>query len=244
MGSSNTVTMGHGAGLWGHRTPDSLSGCALPHTALGLFSGLGEWQETSLCYSQPCFHRLTLVQASRQTVSLLERFKEQKCVFDKRHHVLCGSGMFNNIFPALSFLPLFDRHVCLGIVHPLYPFLLIFISSSGTMYTYRIKLFHSPMGQWLNDSNTSGSFQWPKAQYYDHFSGLVSGGKICVRVEVVSHPLGGSRQRPTHPRPVEGSPPCTCFSATCSSLSKWAPCLGQEALQTLSVVLRLLWSLE
>ena len=27
-----------------------------------------------------------------------------------------------------------------------------------------------------------------------------------MRVEVVSHPLGGSLQRPTHPRPVEGSP--------------------------------------
>ena len=37
-------------------------------------------------------------------MSLLERFEEQKCVFDKRHHVLYGSSMFDNIFPALGFL--------------------------------------------------------------------------------------------------------------------------------------------
>ena len=104
MWSSNTVKTGHGAGLWGHSAPDSLGGCPLPHIALGLLPGLGEWQETSLCYSQPCFHRPTLAQASRQTVSLLERFEEQKCVFDKRHHVLYGSSMFDNIFPALGFL--------------------------------------------------------------------------------------------------------------------------------------------
>lgn len=62
-------------------------------------------------------------------------------------------------FQPSVFFSLFDRHVCLGIVHLLYPFLLIFISSSATMYTYRMKLFHSPGNQRLNDSDTSGSFQ-------------------------------------------------------------------------------------
>ena len=152
-------------------------------------------------------------------------------------------------FQPSVFFSLFDRHVCLGIVHLLYPFLLIFISSSATMYTYRMKLFHSPGNQRLNDSDTSGSFQWPKAQYYDHFSRLVSGGKICVGVEVVSQPLGAASSYRTSPS-SRRFPRLGAWKAAAAHpgpasqhhVHLWANGLrawDEEALQTLGVVMRL-----
>ena len=154
------------------------------------------------------------------------------------------------IFQTSVFFSLFDRHVCLGIVHLLYPFLLIFISASGTMYTYRLKLFHSPKGRWVSHSDTSGSFQWPEAQYYNHFSRPVSGGKSVWEWRWFLSLWG---QPPaTHTSPSSGRLPrlgaweaagAHPGPASQRHVHLWATGLrawDEEALQTLSVVMRLL----
>lgn len=153
-------------------------------------------------------------------------------------------------FQPSVFFSLFDRHVCLGIVHLLYPFLLIFISASGTMYTYRLKLFHSPKGRWVSHSDTSGSFQWPEAQYYNHFSRPVSGGKSVWEWRWFLSLWG---QPPaTHTSPSSGRLPrlgaweaagAHPGPASQRHVRLWATGLrawDEEALQTLSVVMRLL----
>ena len=110
---------------------------------------LGEWQETSLCYSQSCFHRPTLAQASRQTVCPCGKGSKSKDVYLIRGFIFYVAPVCLVIFfqPSI-FSSLFDRHACLGIVHLLYPYLLIFIHWIGQ---YMLTGLSYSILQWAND---------------------------------------------------------------------------------------------
>ena len=103
--SGNTVTKGHAAGLGGDSAPDSLTGCFLPHVAVGLCTGFGRVAGNFPLLLTVLFSQTDLgTGIETDCVSLRERFEEQRCVFDKRLHILCGSSMFGNILPAFNFL--------------------------------------------------------------------------------------------------------------------------------------------
>lgn len=157
--SGNVATMGHVAGwplMWWY---SCLTGCFLTHIVVGFFPDFEREAGHLPPLLAAAFSQTPLGIDIKSDYAPAGKVEREKCVFEKRLNVICGSSMFGNIFPAFNFLlVVWQTRVCLSLF--MYP--LILLDLIRTIYDSRAKLLHSPMGQLLNYLYTFWSCQWSK----------------------------------------------------------------------------------